>query len=73
MSSARLRIKALREARGWSQLELAEHAGVRQATISELETGKARRVGLDTLERLAGALKVATGQLFEAGKRASSR
>jgi DNA-binding Xre family transcriptional regulator len=65
MATTRIRLKELREARGWTQLELAERAGIRQATISEMETGRVRRVGLDTLDRLARALKVQPGELLE--------
>jgi transcriptional regulator with XRE-family HTH domain len=66
MSPISLRIRELREARGWSQAELAERAGVRQATISTLETGKARRL-LDVLERIAEALEVAPAKLLGEG------
>jgi putative transcriptional regulator len=48
-----------------TQLQLAEKAGVRQATISELETGKTRRVDLDVLDRLCDALGVEPGDLLE--------
>jgi len=34
------RLKELREARGWSQGELAEHLEVSRQTINALETGK---------------------------------
>jgi DNA-binding Xre family transcriptional regulator len=54
----RVRLKEERTKRGLSQLELAEKADVRQATISELETGKTRRLDFDVLERLAAALGV---------------
>jgi len=65
MTATRIRLKELREARGWSQLELGEHAGVRQATISEMETGLTRRVSLEVLDRLARALGVQPGELLE--------
>jgi transcriptional regulator with XRE-family HTH domain len=50
---------------GLSQLELADKAGVRQATISELESGKTRRLDFDVLERLAAALGVPATRLLE--------
>src|SRR5262245_25744461 len=59
------RIKQLREARGLSQAALAEHVGVRQATINDLENGYSRRDTLDLLEKLARALGVEPGELFE--------
>ena len=65
MATTRIRLKDLREARGWTQLELAGRAGVRQATISEMETGRARRVSLEAIDRLARALKVQPGELLE--------
>ncbi|PPU78441.1 MULTISPECIES: helix-turn-helix transcriptional regulator [Xanthomonas] len=34
------RVRALREAKGWSQGELAEQLGVSRQTINALETGK---------------------------------
>ncbi|MGI8548299.1 MAG: helix-turn-helix domain-containing protein, partial [Gemmatimonadaceae bacterium] len=38
MTPIRLRIEELRNAQGWSQRDLAEAAGVRQATISKAES-----------------------------------
>jgi transcriptional regulator with XRE-family HTH domain len=58
-----LRIRELREARGWSQVELAERTGVRQATISTLETGKGRRLQ-DVLGKVAEALDVPPAKLL---------
>jgi putative transcriptional regulator len=34
------RLRELREARGWSQGELAEHLAVSRQTVNALETGK---------------------------------
>ncbi len=65
MTPTRIRIRELRDERGWSQLELAERASVRQATISEMETGRVRRVTLDVIDRLAAALGVQPGELLE--------
>ena len=64
MSPLRLRVKELREAKGLSQQALGELAGVRQATISEIESGKKQRVDLGILERLASALDVEPGRLI---------
>lgn len=68
MSPIRLRLAELREERGLSQQALGELAGVRQATISELESGKKQRLDFRILERLAVALRVEPGQLIERTK-----
>lgn len=70
MTPLRVRIRELRQAAELSQESLGELAGVRQATISGLESGKAKRIDLLTLERLATALKVEPGDLIERVKRA---
>jgi predicted XRE-type DNA-binding protein len=44
---------ALREARGLSQAQAARLLGVSQPVIARLEAGRARRMGLHTLLRLA--------------------
>ena len=60
-----LRLKQLRKAAGLTQAQLAEKVGVYQGTISDHERGKATRIDLSLLERLADALGVEPGQLFE--------
>jgi DNA-binding XRE family transcriptional regulator len=52
-----LALSLVRERRqhGWSQAALAERAGVRQETISRIESGK-HRVGPKTLKKIADAL-----------------
>jgi len=64
VSPIRLRVKELRTVRGWSQEDLSSKAKVRQATISDMETGKAKSVDLALLERLAAAFEVDAGYLF---------
>lgn len=65
-----VQLRRHREAKGLSQQALGDLAGVRQATISELESGKTRRVDLDVLDRLCAALGVEPGELLEReGKR----
>jgi transcriptional regulator with XRE-family HTH domain len=64
MSPVRLRLRELRTDRGLSQAQLAERAGLRQSTISELETGTSQSVAFSTLESLAKALGVEPGQLL---------
>lgn len=58
MSPLRLRVREAREALGLSVSALAELAGVRRATLSDIEHGKTRGVDFDTLERLAEVLGV---------------
>ena len=60
-----LRIREWRERRGMTQAELARRVGVRQATISRLETEESRRIELDVLDRLAQALQCEPGDLLE--------
>lgn len=57
-----LRVKELREARGWTQAQLAEAAGVAQSLISDLEAGK-RASRYTTLMRIAKALGVSLSEL----------
>ncbi|MTD56448.1 helix-turn-helix domain-containing protein [Amycolatopsis pithecellobii] len=60
----RLRIRSLRKARGWSLDNLAERAGISPSQLSRLETGH-RRIALDQLTALAGALNTSLDQLVE--------
>ena len=64
MTPVRVNLRAFREEKKLSQQALGELAGVRQATISELESGKARRVDFKTLEKLATALGKTIGELL---------
>ncbi len=57
------RVRHLREAKGWSQEELASRAKLHRTHISLIETAK-RTVQLDTVERLTTALGVSPGDLF---------
>ena len=59
-----LTIRDWRERRGLTQAQLAERVGVRQATISDLETGRSGRIELDLLDRLAQALRCKPGELI---------
>lgn len=57
-----MKLKELREARGLSQLKLAEISGVSQSFINYLEAGT-KQPTLKTLEKLAPALGVTIGEL----------
>lgn len=59
-----LRVRALREAKGWSQVQLAERAVIRRATLSAIENGQTKGVDFETLEKLARALEVDPGYLI---------
>ena len=50
---------------GLSQNQLAKKAKVRQATISEMEAGKSRRLDLAALDRLCSVLGVEPGDLLK--------
>ena len=52
------RLKRERERKRWSQNELSRLSGVRQALISELESGKKRDTTGSVLKRLARTLGV---------------
>jgi transcriptional regulator with XRE-family HTH domain len=67
MSPRRLKtvLKALREDRGWTMAKLAKEAGVTDAYIAQLETGKRNNPSLVILKRLARALGVPVTELLE--------
>lgn len=66
MTPLEINLRKYRERKKLSQAELGKLAGVRQATVSDLETGKGRRVDLDVLDRIAKVLGVkATALLAE--------
>jgi transcriptional regulator with XRE-family HTH domain len=57
-------IKAIREAKGWSQEELAHQAQLHRTYVSGVERG-VRNPTLTVLERFAVALKVTVGSLID--------
>lgn len=63
-STVRMRIRSLRQARGWSLDALAERAFLSPSTLSRIETGH-RRISLDQLTALARALGTSLDQLVE--------
>lgn len=60
----RLRIRALRRARGWSLDALAERSFLSPSNLSRIETGS-RRIALDQLIPIARALDTSLDQLIE--------
>jgi transcriptional regulator with XRE-family HTH domain len=59
------KVRELRKAKGWRQIDLAAHAKLSETYICELEKGK-WEIGLVTLERLAEALGVKVSELMQA-------
>ncbi len=64
MAPLLVKIRAMREAKGWTQGELAERAGVTRATVNRIENGKPRSIDLEVLDKLANALGVPAGLLI---------
>ena len=56
-------VRKLREERGYSQEELAEHAGVHRNYVGGVERGE-RNVALENIVKLAKALAVSPKDLF---------
>jgi putative transcriptional regulator len=56
-------IRTLRDEKGWTQIMLADHAGLTREHLSELENGH-KEIGARTLERIAAALDVSLAQFF---------
>ena len=69
MSPIRLSVREWREKRDLTQAQLAENAGVRVATLSDIENGKAKGVQFKTLEKIADALGVNAAMLIEHAKK----
>ena len=69
MTPISLRIRELRKAKGWSQAELAERAGVTQATVSRIEGEKVASLDLEVFEKLANALDVHPAVLIDQKKK----
>lgn len=59
-----MRVRQLREQRGWSQDVLAELANLNRSYIGAVERAE-HNIGVNNLVRIATALDVAIGDLFE--------
>lgn len=57
------RLRAARELRAYSQVQLARRTGLQASAVSHFETG-ARKPSFDNLKRLADALDVTTDYLL---------
>jgi transcriptional regulator with XRE-family HTH domain len=60
-----MRLRALRQRRGMTQVQVARKAKVTPFYISQLETGLRKNPSLPVLRRLARALGVSVGELLE--------
>ena len=58
-------LKAYREKKGMTQVQLAKRAKVTQAYVAMLEGGVKKNPSLATLKRIAKALKVDVGDLLK--------
>ena len=58
------KVKEVREAKGMTQMELAEKSGVSRGTICALEGGQKMSVNTNTLVRIADALGVSMDALY---------
>lgn len=58
------KVRDIRKARGLSQAQLAELAGLNQATVSKVERGE-MNVTLEVIDAIAAALGVEPVQLFD--------
>jgi transcriptional regulator with XRE-family HTH domain len=58
------RIRKLRRARNWRQIDLAEQSGVHEIHISDLERGT-REPGLRTLQKIAVALDTSLSEILK--------
>lgn len=58
------RVRLLRQAKGWSQEDLAEYCGLDQTYISSVERGR-RNISLKNIAVLSSALGVSFAELFE--------
>src|SRR5919202_1918043 len=71
-SEVRSRLTILREDRMWTQVRLAEEAGVSPTTVSGIESGRISRPHFGTLRKLARALGVAPEEFISGDGSASS-
>lgn len=53
-------VKRLREARGWSQMMMAQRTGVSQAALSYIERRDTKSPSLDTIEQISKVFSIPT-------------
>ena len=59
-----LRIRELRTAKGWRQIDLAQEAGINEGYVSDIEIGK-KELCLRAMKAIADALDLTVAELFE--------
>jgi transcriptional regulator with XRE-family HTH domain len=57
------RVRQLRDRKGWTQEQLAEHADIQRTYLAEVELGR-RNPSLKHLQKLAKAFRVGIASLF---------
>ena len=57
-------VRRLREAKGWSQEDYADRAGIHRTYVSDIERGR-RNPTIAVVEKLAAPLGVTPGELFD--------
>ena len=60
-----MNLKQIREAKGLTQVQLAKKARMKQPYLARLESGAETNPQLDTVRRLAKALKCSIAELVE--------
>lgn len=61
----KIRLQEMRLRRGWNQRELSERSTVPQPMISEIETGTVPNPQINTMYKLARALKCTVDDLID--------
>lgn len=56
-------VRALRDAKGWSQEDYADRAGIHRTYVSDIERGR-RNPTITVVEKLAAPLGVPAGELL---------
>ncbi|HXY04586.1 MAG TPA: helix-turn-helix transcriptional regulator [Terriglobales bacterium] len=59
-----VRVRALRQAKGWTQVDMAAHLGIDRGHVSEIENGK-RVINLLTLQTVASGLDTTMAKLLK--------
>ena len=57
-------VRQLREAKGWSQEDYADRAGIHRTYVSDIERGR-RNPTITVVEKLAGPFGVSPGSLLD--------